>query len=46
MSPEFIELITNYDAYKDSNNALVEKLEACIQQNRNTIASGKVSEVD
>lgn len=43
MSPEFLELTQKYDTYKESNDALVEKLEACIQQNKNTIASGKVS---
>ncbi|KAM3723024.1 Endophilin-B1 [Dirofilaria immitis] len=42
MSPEFLDLTKKYDAYKESNDALVEKLEACIQQNKNIIASGKI----
>uniref|UniRef100_A0A0R3RWI5 BAR domain-containing protein n=1 Tax=Elaeophora elaphi TaxID=1147741 RepID=A0A0R3RWI5_9BILA len=42
MSPEFLELTKNYDTYKESNDVLVEKLEACIQQNKNIIASGKI----
>uniref|UniRef100_A0AAF5PNY8 BAR domain-containing protein n=1 Tax=Wuchereria bancrofti TaxID=6293 RepID=A0AAF5PNY8_WUCBA len=45
MSPEFLELTKNYDAYKESNDILVEKLEACIQQNRSTIASGKIIDI-
>ncbi|VBB32569.1 unnamed protein product [Acanthocheilonema viteae] len=45
MSPEFLELTKNYDTYKESNDVLVEKLEACIQQNKNTIANGKIVDI-
>uniref|UniRef100_A0A915PRM0 BAR domain-containing protein n=1 Tax=Setaria digitata TaxID=48799 RepID=A0A915PRM0_9BILA len=42
MSPEFLDLSKKYDTYKQSNDAIVEKLEGCIQQNKNTIANGKI----
>ncbi|CAG9531783.1 unnamed protein product [Cercopithifilaria johnstoni] len=45
MSQEFFELTKNYDTYKESNDSLVEKLEACIQQNKNTIANGKIVDI-
>lgn len=43
MSPEFIELTKKYDTYKENNDVLVEKLESCIQQNKEVTAAGRVS---
>ncbi|VDN39239.1 unnamed protein product [Gongylonema pulchrum] len=42
MSPEFKELTAKYDTYKECSDLLVQKLEACIQQNKNVIDIGKI----
>ncbi|VDN07672.1 unnamed protein product [Thelazia callipaeda] len=42
MSPEYIELTRKYDTYKENNDALIARLEACIQQNEDVIADGKI----
>ncbi|VDM37323.1 unnamed protein product [Toxocara canis] len=42
MNPEFIELVERYDTYKQCCDALIDRLETCLQQNQEIIAKGKV----
>uniref|UniRef100_A0A914ZXN9 BAR domain-containing protein n=1 Tax=Parascaris univalens TaxID=6257 RepID=A0A914ZXN9_PARUN len=42
MNPEFIELVERYDTYKQCADALIDRLETCLQQNQAVIIKGKV----
>lgn len=42
MNAEFIELVERYDTYKQCADALIDRLETCLQQDRAVIIKGKV----